>query len=101
MLTTVLQHDSADVNVRDAAGRTLLHDMCLDYYEDHMARTDLEKLRILLKAGADPRIQDEEGNSPLDYMYIYDNFYGPAQSTLTIQMNDILRKAVEEANERS
>ena len=48
--------ETLDLNTQDEAGRTLLHYFC----------TDLETVRVLLEAGANPNIRDtEKGETPL------------------------------------
>jgi hypothetical protein len=55
----------ADVNVADSNGMTPLHYAVRDW-NDSLAGPDNQLIIILLQAGANPRLQDKNGKSPLD-----------------------------------
>jgi len=90
-----------DVNARDAAENTALHlatkhghqnimDLLIEHAADvnaqndssstplHLTERNMESIRILLEAGADPNLQDKDWNYPY-----YFAFYGAMSRELT------------------
>jgi ankyrin repeat protein len=59
----------ADVNAQDTLGRTPLY--LATSFAEH---SKLEKIRILLRSGANPNTVDKEGNDPLMF---FENCFGP------------------------
>jgi hypothetical protein len=60
-----LQQAGADVNHRDWNGRTALHLAVVRGSKDDVRR---RRVALLLSLGADPRLKDEEGMRPIDYV---------------------------------
>lgn len=62
-LKAALGHPRIVVNARDSYGNTALLIAC---DSSEMDAEDTEKVKVLLAAGADPRISNSQGYSPID-----------------------------------
>ncbi|MCF6349575.1 MAG: hypothetical protein L3J23_00900 [Flavobacteriaceae bacterium] len=69
IIELLLKYNLLDVEKVDNKGNSWLHKVCMEElnYEQIKATELYKKVKILLKAGADPNLKNDEDKSPIDY----------------------------------
>mmetsp|Transcript_2015 Transcript_2015/g.4028 ORF Transcript_2015/g.4028 Transcript_2015/m.4028 type:complete len:373 (-) Transcript_2015:1345-2463(-) len=62
-LEMLLAHPNCSADAADEIGKTPLHSLC-QFLEEY----EVAKMKVLLAHGANPEAQDNEGNTPFDYL---------------------------------